>query len=95
MSEERDGLTPHRQPDRALGVGCSFLREGRLPGGRDDTFTSEQELTCFLRRRCLRFIRHDLHVPRLSEQFAELSGKRSVRQSGVADNEDVRGKKGG
>lgn len=94
MLEERDERTPCQQLDRDLGVRCSFLREGCPPGILQKRhFNERARVRVFSPLSPLRFIWCDLLVSRLSEHFMELCGKRSVRQLGVGNDEDVRGKK--
>lgn len=68
-----------------LEFGAPFREKGVRPVPRSNgIFASKQELARILRGRSLRFILRDLRIPRLSENFADLCGNKSVRQSEVA-----------
>lgn len=78
-----------------LEFGAPFREKGVRPVPRSNgIFSSKQELARILRDRSLRFILRDLRIPCLSENFADLCGNKSVRQSEVADGEDVWVRKG-
>jgi hypothetical protein len=80
---------------KLLEFGTSFREKGVHQASRiDGTYTSEQELVCFLCCHRLCVVHHDLLITCLSEHFVELYRDRSARQSGVENDEDVRGKKG-
>jgi hypothetical protein len=78
-----------------LEFGAPFREKGVRPVPRSNgIFASKQELARILRGCSLRFILRDLRIPRLSENFVDLCENKSVRQSEVANGEEVWVRKG-